>query len=271
MELPLEQPSDLIKKYYNNLWRSVPAPHKKLYTEMRCRKRTIFPFVRKISSDSSTPLRIMDLGCGCGWLTKALSEFGDSIGIDISITEAKKRYPDMKFLEADILWDEIEGNYDVIVSSEVLEHIARENQQTFVRRTRELLNEKGLLVLTTPNKPVAESLPQDLQPIENWLDKDSLMKLVDPFFEIKYCGSTYFLPLLLLKHTALKALARVYRMFYSGLGCYKIIDGLLGSTNSGIHLVIVGQKKMNSSNHCNVIGTKELEVSVSARTNEGRC
>jgi 2-polyprenyl-3-methyl-5-hydroxy-6-metoxy-1,4-benzoquinol methylase len=108
-------------------------------------------------------------------------------------------------------------NYDVIVSSEVLEHIVRENQQTFILRTHELLNGKGYLILTTPNKPVAESLPQeDLQPIENWLDKESLIKLVEPFFEIKYCGSTYFFPALFLKHTALKPLRLVYGIFYGG-------------------------------------------------------
>lgn len=228
-----------LKKYYDELWRN----RKRLYPEQKSRKRTILSFVRKIASDA-TQLRIMDLGCGYGWLTKVLSEFGDATGVDITIKEAKKRYPDMKFQEANIIHDEIEGNYDIIVSSEVLEHIAQENQQTFVRRIYELLSEKGYLILTTPNKPVAESLPQeDLQPIENWLDKKSLIELVEPFFEIKHCGTTYFLPSLFFKHTSLKALRVAYGIFYGRLRCYEIIDRLLSSTNYGISLVIVGQKR----------------------------
>jgi 2-polyprenyl-3-methyl-5-hydroxy-6-metoxy-1,4-benzoquinol methylase len=231
----------MLKRYYDQLWRN----RKRLYLEEKCRKRTILSFVReRTRSSDAAPLRIMDLGCGYGWLTKALSEFGDAAGVDISINEAKKRYPDIKFQEADIMCDEIEGNYDVIVSSEVLEHIAREDHQMFIRRIYELLNGKGYLILTTPNKPVAESLPQnDLQPIENWLNKKSLIRLVEPLFEIKHCGSTYFFPALFFKHTALKLPKVVYGIFYGRLRCYKIIDELLSSTNYGISLVVVGQKR----------------------------
>jgi SAM-dependent methyltransferase len=198
---------------------------------MKCRKRAVLSFVKKIASDSVPP-RIMDLGCGYGWLTKTLSEFGDAIGIDLSVNEAKKRYPEIKFQEANILCDEIEGSYDIIVSSEMLEHIAREDHQSFMRRTHALLKEGGYLILTIPNKLVA------LSP-EAWIDKESLIKLAKPFYNIIAIGSTYFLPSFLSRH---KPLSLVYRAFYNRLGCYKIIDRLLSSTLYGLSLVIVGRK-----------------------------
>jgi len=97
------------KRYYDQLWRS----RKRLHLEEKCRQRAILSFVRKISSDTAPP-RIMDLGCGYGWLTKALSKFGDATGVDVSVDEARKRYLGIKFQEADII------HYEIMVATILL-------------------------------------------------------------------------------------------------------------------------------------------------------
>jgi len=149
--------------------------------------------------------------------------------------------------------DKIEGKYDIVVSSEVIEHFSLEDQRIYIRKAHDLLKEAGYLVLTTPNKPKVENLVkglsisrEQLQPIENWLDKESLCLLLAPYFEIAYMGSIVFRPILIRKH---KYLNYIYVFAYIYLKLYKLINinRLLRSSLQGLYLTIVTQKRMLSS------------------------
>lgn len=131
---------------------------------------------------------ILDLGCGRGWLTFLLSKYGDIIGIEPVkpvIKYAKKMFPKIKFIcgtTKDLIKDDKDFNkYDLIVSSEVIEHIPDGEKGNFIEDISKLLNEKGFLIITTPRKDAQEewnSYMQPGQPIEDWISEKELETLI---------------------------------------------------------------------------------------------
>ena len=156
-------------------------------------------------------------------------------------------YPNLKFIQANIVTDRIEGKYDIVVSSEVIEHLSFEDQQIYVKKAYELLAEGGTLILTDPNKPKVEKMVKELsvsrdqlQPIENWLDIKSLRPLLDPYFVIKFYGSTLFHPILIKKH---KYFDFIYCFLYNRLKLYKLVNRLLKSSSQGLYLIVIARKR----------------------------
>jgi 2-polyprenyl-3-methyl-5-hydroxy-6-metoxy-1,4-benzoquinol methylase len=94
-----------------------------------------------------SPLRILDVGCGTGWLCERLVKFGEVTGTDMPanvIARARERLPQVSFLCGDFFELPLPvGALDVITSLEVLSHVA--DQPAFVRRLAEHLKQDGLL------------------------------------------------------------------------------------------------------------------------------
>ncbi len=136
--------------------------------------------------------RILDLGCGAGWLTSILGIFGPAVGVDLSdaaISDARQRYPHVQFLQADIFhWDYPRGAFDVVTSQEVIEHV--EDQAGYLAIAHGLLRSGGHLILTTPNAATFRAMPPeqdaawDRQPLENTLSIGRLKALLRPDFQI---------------------------------------------------------------------------------------
>ncbi|MFC1921511.1 class I SAM-dependent methyltransferase [Chloroflexota bacterium] len=191
--------------------------------------------------------RIIDLGCGRGWITNTLSKYGEVMGVDLSIEAASRLYPGLKFQQANIVSEKIEGKYDVVVSSEVIEHLTTQDQHAYVRKACDLLDESGYLIITTPNRPQEEALfealpstKKDMQPIENWLDKESLISLLYSYFKITYIGSVVFRPLLIRKIRLLNA---IYVLCYSYLNLDKLLDNIFRSSCGGLYLTVVARRR----------------------------
>ena len=100
---------------------------------------------------------ILDVGCGTGiMITLPLASIGYRVaGIDIhrgSVEEARRMspYTNLTFRHADpgVLLEARE-RYDIVIASEVLEHLAE--PLGFLRVLRGLLRPGGMLTLTTPN------------------------------------------------------------------------------------------------------------------------
>jgi SAM-dependent methyltransferase len=112
--------------------------------------------------------KLIDVGCGGGQTTKELTAFGRVTGVDISsvaVEGCQKRYPKITFNTANILdssWiAKHTGEFDVVVSTEVIEHIPKGQQQLYADHLRQLLTPGGLLILTTPNRPVIDLMKPD--------------------------------------------------------------------------------------------------------------
>ncbi len=114
--------------------------------------------------------KILDFGCGDGWLTAVLSQFGWAEGADLAPGPARKRHPGLRFHDAS---DPPPGPFDVIVSQEVLEHA--EDQAAYLDLAYSRLQPGGHLILTTPNAAVSLRHPELLiQPIEHHLTHGQL-------------------------------------------------------------------------------------------------
>ena len=130
--------------------------------------------------------RICDLGCGSGWLAGILGHLAPTVGVDLGdVSRAKERYPHCEFLSADILnWDHPQAAFDLVVSSEVLEHIPYGSQEKYLQIAYRVLEPGGSFILTTPNKATMDAMPgggrsYSNQPIEDWVDRQRLTQLLN--------------------------------------------------------------------------------------------
>ena len=138
--------------------------------------------------------KILDLGCGTGWLTGRLAEYGSTTGLDLAegaIAAAQSWAPHIKFLAGDLFQIPLPtGHYDVVVSQEVIAHIP--DQAAYLDRAAEALKPNGYLILTTPNKFVmdrSEWPPQPPEHIELWLSMTDLKRLLRRRFRILHAST----------------------------------------------------------------------------------
>ena len=143
-------------------------------------------FVYEININDAIQFSILDVGCGRGWLTNLLSKHSKLIhGIDPVkpvIEHAKRMFPSIRFSDC-TLKKLIKNNnkYDLIVLSEVIEHIIDEEKEDFINDIKSLLKISGFLILTTPRKEAYEEWSKYAfgdQPIEDWISELELEKLM---------------------------------------------------------------------------------------------
>lgn len=125
------------------------------------------------------------------WLAGTwLANYGRVTATDLAdevLVRARARHPETTFLAGDFMdLDLAEGSFDVVVSLEVLSHVA--DQPAFLERCSSLLREGGLLMLATQNRPVLERL-NDVPPprpgqLRKWVDAQELRTLLEPHFEV---------------------------------------------------------------------------------------
>ncbi|MEO8675755.1 MAG: class I SAM-dependent methyltransferase [Casimicrobiaceae bacterium] len=99
--------------------------------------------------------RILDAGCGTGWLGNELLPFGRVWGTDLSpaaIAEGKRRHPGVELICGDFLEVDLKGPLDLVVMSDSLTHM--HDQPGAVRRVAHLLRADGTYLLMTPNRDV---------------------------------------------------------------------------------------------------------------------
>ncbi|HKU77353.1 MAG TPA: class I SAM-dependent methyltransferase [Pyrinomonadaceae bacterium] len=95
---------------------------------------------------------ICDLGCGNGHITGRLAKLGYQVtGVDASasgIQIARRAYPNVEFVEALIDGELSLGQFDLVVSSDVIEHMYRPSN--LLEAARALLKPGGQILLGTP-------------------------------------------------------------------------------------------------------------------------
>ncbi len=103
-------------------------------------------------------LRILDYGCGVGTLSFYSSSFGHKVtGVDISPSAINAVENNLKNIQLkNITFFTLEkfiskkNEFDLIICSEVIEHV--EDDRALIKIFHSLLNEDGILFLTTPSK-----------------------------------------------------------------------------------------------------------------------
>ena len=131
-------------------------------------------------------LRILDVGCGRGWLTNLVSMYGSCEGVEpVSevVAHARRLFPHLRFEAGtadQVLARPDFAPYDVVVSSEVLEHVPHGQKDLFLAQLASLLTPGGYVVLTTPRGEMWEqwkSIAPPNQPVEDWVTEGDLQTL----------------------------------------------------------------------------------------------
>lgn len=131
-------------------------------------------------------LRMVDVGCGRGWLTNLAAAYGTCEGIEpvAGVIEwARKLFPHLRFeagTAEGILRRPDFTPYDVVLTSEVIEHVPHGQKETFLAQLAQLLTPDGYLILTTPRGEMWErwkTIAPPNQPVEAWVTEDQLRTL----------------------------------------------------------------------------------------------
>src|SRR5215469_15478702 len=118
---------------------------------------------------------ILEVGCGNGWLSERLAEFGRVTGVDIAdaaIGEARRRVPNGTFFAEDFCSLDLPlARFDVVLTLQTLSHVL--NQAEFLRRLAAVLKPRGHLIMTTQNRVVfsrrSDVVPQEVGLIRRWV------------------------------------------------------------------------------------------------------
>jgi SAM-dependent methyltransferase len=137
--------------------------------------------LKQITKDCISSPKILEIGCGLGYLTYSLNKEGyNSQGLDISqeaVNRAMQNYGN-HYICANLYEYAInhENEYDIIIFTEVIEHLNEIN--SFMESLKKLLKPNGKIILTTPNKSFYPSdviWATDLPPVHCWwLSEDSI-------------------------------------------------------------------------------------------------
>jgi len=102
--------------------------------------------------------RVLEIGCGSGYGADYLSKSASSVvATDISaenIADCQDKYgrKNLDFVEANGLNLPFEnGSFDVVVSFQVIKHIAPKNVLNYLSEIKRVLNSEGVFLVSTPN------------------------------------------------------------------------------------------------------------------------
>jgi 2-polyprenyl-3-methyl-5-hydroxy-6-metoxy-1,4-benzoquinol methylase len=242
---PGVQPMDILaiqKDYYDRRW----AREKFANTLQGSRCSAILGEIARL--DINQP-RILDLGCGSGWLTAILGQFGPTTGVDLSdhaVREACKLYPWVRFYSANILeWDEASQleKFDIVVSQEVIEHVS--DKPKYLRIAFDFLKDGGTLLLTTPNAHTFAAMQEQVrrswsdQPFEELLTPRQLKQMVCSHFNI--VDARTIIP------AGSKGLYRIVNSYKLGkilerLGLNRAFEAACLRAGFGLHTIVVARK-----------------------------
>jgi SAM-dependent methyltransferase len=133
-------------EFWDRAWNGVKQP----YTQM-----PDLPYIQEIpvKLGAGNVKRVLDLGCGSGWLTIFLGrEKFDVVGVDLATHAielgrqwAEQENLPVKFEVADISRLEYpDGSFDAVVANSIFEHLTYELADSTLQKLRKLLRPDGL-------------------------------------------------------------------------------------------------------------------------------
>ncbi len=143
-----------------------------------------------VAHDKRGSFEICELGCGTGWLSRELTALGRVTGVDADgerIGRARKQYPDVTFEVADLMAWVPRQPFDLVVSSEVLEHLTEKSR--YIDTLKGITKPGGWVLITTPNqklKPYWDAADMGEGLYEDWLTPKALRTLLADFEVVRH-------------------------------------------------------------------------------------
>ena len=94
------------------------------------------------------PGKILDVGCGHGWMLSALNKKWKKFGIDVSKFSSKSASKYGDIFIGDIK-DYKEKKFDVVTALHVIEHLNKTEE--LIKKIVKILKKKGILIIETPD------------------------------------------------------------------------------------------------------------------------
>ena len=135
-------------KFWDGAWKRVSKPHKELPK---------LPYIHEITRKLKKyqVKKVLDLGCGSGWLSIFISKYGFEVtGIDIAkpAIELGKTWAQeenittVNFLVGDVFSLSFkENSFDAVICNSVLEHFRFDQAEKIFEKIHKVLNDKGFL------------------------------------------------------------------------------------------------------------------------------
>ena len=175
------------------------------FTDIRIRyiKRIVSKYQQPNKTFTLNNLKCLDIGCGGGLLSERIARLGGSVtgiditknSIDIAATHALNSGLNINYINTDItsfIKNNSSKKFDLVIASEVVEHL--DNRNLFFEEVSKLLNNKGILILTTINKTalslilakfmdenVLKLLPKGIHDFEKFVSPETLIDEAKPF------------------------------------------------------------------------------------------
>jgi len=168
-----------VELFIHNAEWSSPEPN----ADESARWEAIDDFLAQAVATLTGRPRVLDVGCGRGWLSEKISKYGEYLGIEpvAKVAErATELFPGHAFLMGSLAdgQDTVLGDaqFDVLVSTEVIEHVCQHRQAAFVKRLFERTREGGYCIVTTPRGELYRSWRRvvEPQPTDFWFSEEGL-------------------------------------------------------------------------------------------------
>ena len=147
-----------------------------------------YKFVSKILSGKKN---VLEIGCADAFGTRLVQQTVEKMTVvdfdPIFISDVKSRYSEawpMKILEHDILLDgPVKGKFDAIYALDVLEHISKDAEQTFISNCTKSLHKNGVLIIGMPSLESQQyASPQSKEGHVNCKTGEDLRAILLPHF-----------------------------------------------------------------------------------------
>ncbi len=230
------------RAYYDRRWSAAPE---ELDEHQLARLAAIRPALTRAERRRARPWQILEVGCGTGWLAAELAAYGRVTGLDLSdaaIAVARERYPEVEFRAFDASAAPLPGGNDLVVASEVLEHV--EQQAAFVERLVDAVAPGGFVLLTTPNGLVESRWRRhpgcDPQPVERWISPRELGRLLERRCRVERL-TTFFLDF---DRAGVYGLVHDPRLRWAAgrLGLLPRTEHLLGRLGLGLYMLALARR-----------------------------
>lgn len=200
------------------------------YPKDKARWQAIFRVMDRTCGRYGGERQAFDLGCGRGAFAGQLLRLGWRVaGLDLSpaaIAVGRQKWPALDLHAGSMFAFDPYPRCDLVVSTEVMEHVEPERRAAYVDIFRRALVPGGVGIVTTPNRIAwhDRGVTATNQPVDHWLDASELGACFAGF-DVLWQGTTCWTP----KHSAADIALRLVP------GLARAIDRRTESTQAGAY------------------------------------